>query len=192
VKKWGLASAVPCKTKEISAAWPVPVPIFSQPPSTGRLCGEARTRICLLPHGIRIHPIGCQEWYRRGGRAVGVTGTRATRPLVFSMAPHIHPHAWITCPCSDDPAFDASTAQFSLAPAVVSRDFLHVSLPWKPHVGMLLSAELLRTPRSSAARVVARVTAAEQQEQFGWLVHCVLVTPMTEDEMHEWLSTPPE
>ena len=112
--------------------------------------------------------------------------------LVLSMAPHIHPHAWITCPCSDDPAFDASTAQFSLAPAVVSKDFLHVCLPWKPHVGMLLSAELLRTPRSSAARVVARVTAAEQQEQFGWLVHCVLVTPMTEEEMHEWLSTPPE
>ncbi|HMC88281.1 MAG TPA: hypothetical protein VKI17_01980, partial [Gemmataceae bacterium] len=108
------------------------------------------------------------------------------------MAPHIHPHAWITCPCSDDPAFDAATAQFSLAPAVVSKDFLHVCLPWKPHVGMLLSAELLRTPRSSAARVVARVTAAEQQEQFGWLVHCVLVTPMTEEEMHEWLSTPPE
>jgi len=136
--------------------------------------------------------IGCQEWCRRGGTAVGATGTWATRPLVLSMAPHIHPHAWITCPCSDDPAFDASTAQFSLAPAVVSKDFLHVCLPWKPHVGMLLSAELLRTPRSSAARVVARVTAAEQQEQFGWLVHCVLVTPMTEEEMHEWLSTPPE
>ena len=30
VKKWGLAPAVPRKTREFSPTWPVPVPIFSQ------------------------------------------------------------------------------------------------------------------------------------------------------------------
>ena len=190
--KMGMAPAGPCKTKGISLSGRCLSPFsHNRRAQVGRE-GKPGHGSAFSLMGVLIYPIGCQEWCRRGGRAVGATGTWATRPLVLSMAPHIHPHAWITCPCSDDPAFDASTAQFSLAPAVVSKDFLHVCLPWKPHIGMLLSAELPRTPPSSAARVIARVTAAEQQEQFGWLVHCVLVTPMTEDEMHEWLSTPPE
>ena len=184
--------SVPGKTRQISLLGGCPSAFLHNLRAQVRRAGKPGQGSAFSVQGIRIHPTGCQEWRRLREKSRGRHRNMRSTALVLSMAPHIHPHAWITCPCSDDPAFDASTAQFSLAPAVVSKDFLHVCLPWKPHVGMLLSAELLRTPRSSAARVVARVTAAEQQEQFGWLVHCVLVTPMTEEEMHEWLSTPPE
>jgi hypothetical protein len=191
VKKWGLAPAVPCKTKEIS------------------LLGR-----CLSPFFYNLRAqVGCEAKPGQGSAfslmAFLSTPSAARNGAVVGEEPWAPPEhglrglwssAWLPISIPTHGSLARAATIPRLTPlqlssawrAVISKDFLHVCLPWRPHVGMLLSAELLRTPGCSAARVVARVTAAEQQEQFGWLVHCVLVTPMREDEMHEWLSTPPE
>jgi hypothetical protein len=50
------------------------------------------------------------------------------------------PRAWIVCPCSQDPHFNAATAQFILSPVPqVTPGGLQVRLPRKPPVGMLLT-----------------------------------------------------
>jgi hypothetical protein len=103
-------------------------------------------------------------------------------------APHINPHAWITCPCPEDPAFDADSIQFSLSPTDLSTEGLHMYLQRKPRVGMLLSAELRRAPQSFTVPLVARVTAVEQHEG-GWLTHCEWVEPMTEEKLQSLLGT---
>src|SRR5438552_13960303 len=97
------------------------------------------------------------------------------------------PRAWITCPCSQDPAFDADSAHFSLSPTQISTKGLQVCVPRMPRVGMLLSAELLRAPRSFTAPIIARVTAVEQHEG-GWLTYCEWVEPMTEEKLQALLS----
>jgi hypothetical protein len=113
--------------------------------------------------------------------------------LCHSMsAPPIHPHAWITCPCGEDPDFDAESAQFSLTLlAELSTAGFEVCLPRKPRIGALLSAELLLSPRAYSAPIVAHVIAVQKQSD-GWLAHCGWVAPMTEGELQALLDAPPE
>jgi hypothetical protein len=107
-------------------------------------------------------------------------------------APHIHPHAWITCPCGEDPDFDAESAQFSLTLlAELSTAGFEICLPRKPRIGALLSAELLLSPRAYSAPIVAHVIAVQKQSD-GWLAHCGWVAPMTEGELQALLDAPPE
>jgi hypothetical protein len=103
-------------------------------------------------------------------------------------APHINPMPGSPARAPDDPAFDADSIQFSLSPAEISTDGLHVCVPRMPRIGMLLSAELLRAPRSFTAPIIARVTAVEQQEG-GWLAYSEWVEPMTEEKLQAMLST---
>ena len=98
------------------------------------------------------------------------------------------PRAWIVCPCSQDPQFNAATAQFILSPVPqVTPAGLQVRLPRKPRLGMLLAVEFIRGPRVFSAPIVARVTGVKQEPE-GWLARCEWLAPLTQDGLQTMLA----
>ena len=114
----------------------------------------------------RPHKIFCRE---RKGRV---------------MLIDVEPMAWVICPCSQDPHYNAATSQFSLTPVTdLSTTGGRCVLPKRPQTNLLMTLELLRGPRVFTAPLLARVLASQQRPEGGWLVEWSFVTSLTETEL---------
>jgi len=68
------------------------------------------------------------------------------------------PTGWVSCPCPEDPSWEAGTAQYAMTKLEnVSVAGLCIVLHRQPRPGMLLTIEFLRAPKSFAPPVTARV-----------------------------------
>jgi hypothetical protein len=101
------------------------------------------------------------------------------------------PTGWVSCPCPEDPNWEAGTAQYAMTKLEnVSVAGVHIVLHRQPRPGMLLTIEFLRAPKNFAPPVTARVMQVRKHLRSGWLVECEFLRKLSDEELHAALTAP--
>ena len=109
----------------------------------------------------------------------------------FAMQTQNEPIGWVSCPCPEDPSWEAGTAQYAMTKLEdVSVAGLRIVLHRQPRPGMLLTVEFLRAPKIFAPPVTARVMHVRKHAPSGWLVECAFLQKFSREELQIVLAPP--